>query len=230
MYCGEGRGTSIDHFEPIARNPPRTFDWLNHLLACTTCNSHEKRDQFPVDAQGQPLLIDPTAEDPFDHLLLTLSVGRYEWLSEKGRFTIEIFSLNRPILEQGRADARLIIEACLEKWYAASHAGDSALMGRMVRAIQGQPFADVCQSMLRQAVLPGADIVSTAPPGSLASCAFPRCGPRCSHSAYPLSPGRDSIRRRYQSTPAWKASRSRCSLAAWIVARCAFDMRNGAKR
>ena len=45
MYCGE-IGTDIEHFEPVARNPLRTFDWLNHLLACSTCNSH-KRDQFP---------------------------------------------------------------------------------------------------------------------------------------------------------------------------------------
>jgi 5-methylcytosine-specific restriction endonuclease McrA len=80
MYCGE-TGTGIDHFEPVSRNPLRTFDWLNHLLACATCNSQAKGDAFPADAHGQPLLIDPTAEDPFDHLRLSLPFGRYEPLT-----------------------------------------------------------------------------------------------------------------------------------------------------
>jgi hypothetical protein len=95
MYCGDNQGTDIDHFEPLTRNPLRTFDWLNHLLACALCNSHNKRDRFPVDGDGQPLLIDPTVEDPFDHLSLTLSLGRYVSLSAKGRATIEVCDLNR---------------------------------------------------------------------------------------------------------------------------------------
>ena len=35
MYCGDNLGTDIDHFEPISRAPIRTFEWLNHLLACS---------------------------------------------------------------------------------------------------------------------------------------------------------------------------------------------------
>jgi hypothetical protein len=35
MYCGDNLGTDIDHFEPIASAPIRTFEWLNHLLACS---------------------------------------------------------------------------------------------------------------------------------------------------------------------------------------------------
>jgi hypothetical protein len=33
MYCGDNRGTDIDHFEPIKELPGGTFEWLNHLLA-----------------------------------------------------------------------------------------------------------------------------------------------------------------------------------------------------
>src|SRR5687767_5607453 len=61
MYCGDSEGTSVDHFEPISRNRLRTFDWLNHLLACSFCNSSQKGSRFPVDEAGQPLLIDPSA-------------------------------------------------------------------------------------------------------------------------------------------------------------------------
>jgi hypothetical protein len=47
MYCGDSLGTDIDHFEPIVLRPSRAFDWLNHLLACSSCNSNYKRDKFP---------------------------------------------------------------------------------------------------------------------------------------------------------------------------------------
>lgn len=156
MYCGDNEGTAIDHFEPIARNPLRTFDWLNHLLACSTCNSHHKREQFPVNSEGNPLLIDPTVDDPFDHLLLNLSIGEYLARTDKGAATIEVCSLNRALLAQGRADARHLIAGCLEKWWRAFQRQDDAGMTEWTRRVQSQPFADVCQAMLRQVELPGA--------------------------------------------------------------------------
>lgn len=172
MYCGD-TGTSIDHFEPIVRNPLRTFDWLNHLLACTICNSYAKRDIFPVDAYDQPLLIDPTAEDPFDHLRLSLPFGRYESLTDKGRATIKACSLNRPLLEQGRMQSLSVVETCLERWEAARQDGDVAKMGKMIRTVQAQPFADVCQSMLRQAMTAGAGIIFADSPDILALLRLP---------------------------------------------------------
>jgi hypothetical protein len=63
MYCGDNRGTDIDHFEPIKELPTGTFEWLNHLLACSTCNSNLKLDIFPRDPSGTPLLLDPTRDD-----------------------------------------------------------------------------------------------------------------------------------------------------------------------
>ncbi|WP_407937114.1 HNH endonuclease [Kineosporia babensis] len=47
MFCGDSEGSAIDHYQPIAHLPARTFDWSNHLLACTHCNSNFKRDRFP---------------------------------------------------------------------------------------------------------------------------------------------------------------------------------------
>lgn len=166
MYCGD-TGTGIDHFEPVSRNPIRTFDWLNHLLACPVCNSHSKGDIFPVDAHGQPLLIDPTAEDPFDHLRLSLPFGRYEPLTEKGRTTIEVCRLNRPQLEDGRVQSLSVVSTCVERWATARQARDTAKMSQMIRTVQDQPFADVCQSMLRQAVSPGAAVIFADEPDVL---------------------------------------------------------------
>jgi hypothetical protein len=159
MYCGDSFGTDIDHHEPLARNPLRTFDWLNHLLACSHCNSHHKRELFPVDAQGNPLLIDPTAEDPFDHLALAPSVGEYAALTEKGRRTIEVCGLNRFSLSRARQQAYRVVVMCLREWRRAVRGESEFAPGEMLHTIREQPCADVCQAMLRQVEQPGAATV-----------------------------------------------------------------------
>ena len=95
MYCEGSQGTDIDHFEPRSRNPEQAFVWDNYLLACSHCNSTEKREQFPVDEEGQPLLIDPTDgdDDPRDHLALSLQ-GRWVPRTRKGTETLEVLGLN----------------------------------------------------------------------------------------------------------------------------------------
>jgi HNH endonuclease len=153
MYCGDNQGTDIDHFEPLVRNPLRTFDWLNHLLACSTCNSHNKGQRFPLGPDGTPLLIDPTTEDPFDHLLLTPSLGEYHGLTPKGRATIEVCDLNRPTLARGRQQAHHVLLLCLKQW---ANENDPASRHKVVVTVREQPFADVCQSLLRLALSPGA--------------------------------------------------------------------------
>ncbi|MBC6449311.1 HNH endonuclease [Actinokineospora sp. HBU206404] len=159
MYCGDSLGADIDHFDPLSRSPLRTFDWLNHLLACSVCNSHQKRDRFPVDEDGRPLLVDPTSEDPFDHLLLSLSVGEYRALTPKGTATIEVFGLNRALLVRGREQARRVVVASLRGWERARARDDEPDMEECVLTIREQPFADVCHAMLRQADVPRAEIV-----------------------------------------------------------------------
>ncbi|GGN88625.1 HNH endonuclease [Actinoplanes lobatus] len=159
MYCGDNQGTDIDHHEPLACNPLRTFDWLNHLLACSHCNSHHKRDRYPVDDDGRPLLIDPSAEDPFEHLLLSLSVGEYRPLTEKGTRSIEVFGLNRPILARGRLQAFAVVVMCLRQWREAERGSGLYEPDALSHIIREQPCADVCQAMLRQVESPGAAVV-----------------------------------------------------------------------
>lgn len=152
MYCGDSEGTSVDHFEPIARNPLRTFDWLNHLLACSFCNSSQKGSRFPVDETGRPLLVDPSLEDPFEHMALSLAVGEYRPRTPKGTATIDVLGLNRAVLVAGRLQARYVVGHALRLWRAGQKVGDRREQARQVATIRMQPLADVHQAMLRYAV------------------------------------------------------------------------------
>lgn len=151
MYCGDNQGNSVDHFEPITRNPLRTFDWLNHLLACTFCNSNLKGSLYPVDANDRPLLIDPTVDDPFDHLVLSLSVGEYRATTAKGLATLDVLQLNRAVLTEGRIQARVVVTQALLLWQAYPEQRPLHL-----QTMRMQPLADVLQAMLRYAYAPGA--------------------------------------------------------------------------
>jgi hypothetical protein len=163
MYCGDSQGTSVDHFEPISRNPLRTFDWLNHLLACSFCNSNQKGSRYPVDEDGRALLIDPTVDDPFDHLVLSLSGGEYRARTRKGTETIAVLGLNRGVLITGRLHARAVVGQALRQW----REGDAVERERQVHTIHMQPLADVSHAMLRYALAPGAPQIFAAEPDLL---------------------------------------------------------------
>jgi hypothetical protein len=156
MYCGDNRGTDIDHFEPIRELPTGTFEWLNHLLACSTCNSNQKRDRFPRDSSGTALLIDPTRDNPVRHLRLILRTGDYRPLTPQGEASVAVFGLNRRDLTRGRAGAFEMARAAL------CRAHDLLLQGRddetvdCLQALTEQPHASVLHEMLRSAELPGA--------------------------------------------------------------------------
>jgi len=159
MYCGDSRGTDIDHFEPIRFAPLRTFDWWNHLLACSTCNSNAKRDAYPCDEHGDSLLVNPSAEEPSDHLELTLSEGKYTGRTHKGWVTIHIFQLNRTDLSLGRATAFARCKSMLRDYLnlEISERPDEAAITKL--ALERQPFADVLHAMYKVADLPGAATV-----------------------------------------------------------------------
>jgi len=75
MYCEDSAATDIEHFWPKSKYPERAFSWSNYLLACSCCNSNHKREQFPLDEAGAPLLIDPTTEDPRERHQTRLQSG-----------------------------------------------------------------------------------------------------------------------------------------------------------
>jgi len=109
------------------------YEWNNMLAACQTCNQKYKRDFFPLMSENlrssigsigskldeeQPLLIDPTTEDPGTHLTFDSSSGLAIELTARGKATIELLGLNRLELVEKRIDAvRIFLSwlAVLEK-------------------------------------------------------------------------------------------------------------------
>ncbi len=101
MYCVDSHGSDIEHFRPKGRYPRRAFQWSNMLLCCTECG-RIKGTQFPVSGR-RPLLIDPSIEDPWQHLdfdpvtgnlTARFDVQANDW-SPKGSKTVEVLRLNR---------------------------------------------------------------------------------------------------------------------------------------
>ena len=102
MYCMDAHGTDIEHFWPKARYPARAFRWNNWLLSCTECG-RIKGSKFPLSANSRPLLVDPCAEDPWQHLDFDTDTGnlmaKYDTAlsapSPKGVETVKALELNQ---------------------------------------------------------------------------------------------------------------------------------------
>ena len=101
MYCVDSHGADIDHFRPKTHYPEYAFQWPNLLLCCSECGRF-KGSQFPLH-QGEPLLIDPCIEDPWQHIDFDPDTGnltaRFDiqannW-SEKGSKTVEVLKLDK---------------------------------------------------------------------------------------------------------------------------------------
>lgn len=101
MYCLDSHGTDIEHFWPKTPYPERMFQWPNLLLCCTECGRF-KGDLFPL-LDGQPLLIDPTVEEPWGYLDFDPTTGNIvprfdldtdDW-SSKGQATVGVLQLDR---------------------------------------------------------------------------------------------------------------------------------------
>lgn len=101
MYCVDSHGSDIEHFWPKAPYPTRAFLWPNLLLCCAECG-RLKGNRFPLDS-GQPLLIDPSVEDPWASLDFDPDTGnltaRYHLASDstdpKGDATVRELQLDR---------------------------------------------------------------------------------------------------------------------------------------
>ena len=101
MYCGDSHGTDIEHFWPKSPYPERMFRWPNMLLCCTECG-RSKGTKFPL-ANGQPALIDPATDNPWDFLDFDPQTGniveRIDPVSQqatlKGRATVSVLELDR---------------------------------------------------------------------------------------------------------------------------------------
>lgn len=153
MYCEDNEGTDIEHHRPKSAYPHHCFAWPNLLLACSHCNSNAKRDLFPLDAQGNPLLLDPTVDDPYEHIAFVPETGQFQGLTPRGERTVEVFGLNRrQILERGRRNVWTELQALMKEYSRAHRAGDAAWQSRVRQALEDLPFQAVVHHFFRDAL------------------------------------------------------------------------------
>ncbi len=148
MYCEGGQATDIEHFFPKSGYPQYAYTWENYLLACGVCNSDYKGDAFPLDESGSPLLIDPTKDDPREHIRLTPKTGKFIDLSRKGEESIRVYGLNRPNLEKGRRSTWISVEALIVQYSNARAIGDDAYAGKIKDVLCHFDFSGVFKWLL----------------------------------------------------------------------------------
>lgn len=91
------------------------YNWDNLLLACTLCNRRYKKNLFPLEdpsrrahshnddlARENPMLIDPGAEDPEQHITFRGTEAVAKNNSPRGQTSIDVFGLNRDELWEDR--------------------------------------------------------------------------------------------------------------------------------
>ena len=127
MHIGYG---DVEHFRPKGgfrqkeSNPLSepgyywlAYDWSNLLLSCTLCNQRYKKNLFPLvdpakrarshhDNVGdeQPLLINPSEDDPGKHIGFREEIPYAVRGSRRGKATISTLGLDRPELEERRRE------------------------------------------------------------------------------------------------------------------------------
>lgn len=162
MYCEDSQGTDIDHFWPKSTYPAGAFCWPNYLLACSYCNSNLKREQFPTNEHGDPLLLDPSdpCDDPRRHLLFLPTNGEFRAIGSKGQPSIDVFGLNDDTpprqLPTARKDALVCLQASLLLYDRQVRSGDHASAERTRGTILRYPFSSVLVWLLDTVSRPGA--------------------------------------------------------------------------
>jgi uncharacterized protein (TIGR02646 family) len=133
MYCLDSHGTDIEHFRPKARYPLQTFQWSNWLICCTECG-RMKGHQFPIQNR-RPLLVNPTAENPWDFLDFDPDTGnltaRFDLVannwSAKGAETVRVLHLDtREALAAGYRRTYLNLVEVVNKSLATAIPADAA--------------------------------------------------------------------------------------------------------
>jgi hypothetical protein len=127
--------------------------WLNLLLACALCN-RRKAARFPLSELGDPLLLDPTSDDPAAHLVLSPTTGKYVATTPRGEWSIDVYGLNRPILVDGRRYAWIALQELVTAYARALEAGAEADADELRRVIERYSFAAVFVSLVSLAVRP----------------------------------------------------------------------------
>jgi uncharacterized protein (TIGR02646 family) len=105
MYCEakieDVSYAHVEHIKPKAPDkfPELEFVWDNHGFSCQVCNT-TKSDKYD-DATP---FINPYNENPEDHIIFIGNIANSKQGSERGEYTIQEISLNRPALIDRRKE------------------------------------------------------------------------------------------------------------------------------
>jgi uncharacterized protein (TIGR02646 family) len=163
-YCEArtGRGGDVEHFRPkqaycqAAGEPLQypgyywlTYEWSNLFLACAICNQRHKRNFFPLQnphervsdhksrlQSEQPLLIDPSQENPEDFMGFRGEISFAIDGQPKGKNTIELIGLNRPSLQEDRLEKLQDLREFYEIVQTAKIYPDDAELQRLAKRCQ----------------------------------------------------------------------------------------------
>ena len=153
-YCEAGIGHTgtgdVDQYRPKGEvaeddNHPGYY-WLaydpqNYLPSCQRCSIIAKKNHFPIGGvrayepgdsleAEEPLLLNPYLDDYSEHLEFVPSVdlddpGYAVGISEKGKVSIEILSLNRPELVQMRSMEQANVRTALKQSFMQAAVSES---------------------------------------------------------------------------------------------------------
>ena len=143
-YCEQNEATDIEHICPKSFFPETTFQWPNYLLACKTCNTHYKLDQFAVfmptrsatavalqrkqlPPSNDMAFIDPRVEDPMHYLFLDIKGQTFQLIPHpaltdpraiaKAKCTLDVLQIGeRAALARARRDAFQFYQCQLETY------------------------------------------------------------------------------------------------------------------
>lgn len=138
----------IDHYHPktAIAFQSRMLAWDNWLLACSTCNTN-KGSRF-VFHDGCLVLLDPSAEDPAEHI--SFLNAQILYCSERGRKTIELIKLDRLDLDQKRMYWLNYISCLLLVLLRESEVRDQARKLLIWSMQDDAPYAGMIRVFLRE--------------------------------------------------------------------------------
>jgi 5-methylcytosine-specific restriction endonuclease McrA len=142
VYCESDGGSTIDHVEPRAKTPAKTFVWENLVWACSPCN------QSKLDKPAS--IVNPTTTDPLGHMMLS-STGAWVGLDPLGDNTVKtVRALDEQAMNRARLDALVTHELMLLKYCQAIARGDEREADIWKRAVLEGPFTDVFAATIRR--------------------------------------------------------------------------------
>jgi hypothetical protein len=95
ILAGGEENFELDHFRPKSLFPNRLNDFYNIYYACHPCNQIKKDAWPPAALEARRIgFVDLCKDDFATHFQINAD-GRWEGITESGRYTIDILRLNR---------------------------------------------------------------------------------------------------------------------------------------